>query len=154
MSAAWKPESTPLSDGEIVRRLRAADDDPRQLVIRPIFRADQIGAVTVDLRLGTEWQVLKTTRFHAVDPSADPEEISDLLSLAEDHFRLTVGEKIVLHPGELLLCLTLEWLALPHDLWGNLDGRSTWARGGLQVHATAGMIDPGFSGHLPLELQK
>lgn len=148
----WPSESTPLSDAQIVRRLRSSDPG-RQLVIRPLITSTQIGAVTVDLRLGTEWQVLKTSRFHAVNAADPPERVADLVSAAEEHFRLTVGEEIVLHPGELLLCLTLEYLHLPNDLWGNLDGRSTWARVGLQVHATAGMIDPGFAGYITLELQ-
>jgi dCTP deaminase len=72
-----------------------------------------------------------------------------------EEYRLTVGtgQTLVLHPGELLLALTLEYLSLPSDLWGNLEGRSTWARLGLQVHATAGMVDCGFRGYLTLELQ-
>ncbi|OBJ17654.1 deoxycytidine triphosphate deaminase [Mycobacterium colombiense] len=72
-----------------------------------------------------------------------------------EEFRLTAGQRhgLVLHPGELLLALTLEYLSLPDDLWGMLEGRSTWARQGLQVHAAAGMVDCGFSGYLTLELQ-
>lgn len=99
--------------------------------------------------------MLRTSRFQALDPGAPPEVTAELLDAAAEEYRLTAGydQNLVLHPGELILALTLEYLRLPDDLWGNLEGRSTWARLGLQVHATAGMIDCGFSGYLTLELQ-
>ncbi|MBW3578778.1 MAG: dCTP deaminase [Actinobacteria bacterium] len=147
-------ETSPLTDYHLVRRLTHAGRD-RRLVIRPLMDYGQVGGTTVDLRLGTEWEVLRTSRFESLNPGADPNTIRSLLDASVEEFRLTTGQKqdVILHPGELLLALTLEYLHLPNDLWGNLEGRSTWARLGLQVHATAGMIDAGFKGYITLELQ-
>lgn len=129
--------------------------DTGRLVVTPIVDRFQIGTTTVDLRLGTEWEAMRSYRFGAVDPGAESASTRELLQASVEEFRLTAGQRhgLVLHPGELLLALTLEYLSLPDDLWGMLEGRSTWARQGLQVHAAAGMVDCGFSGYLTLELQ-
>lgn len=147
-------EDSPLTDIQLLRRLCHTSEE-RRLVVRPIIDNGQIGGTTIDLRLGTEWEVLRTARFHSLNPGDSPERVRALLDASVEEFRLTTGESqdLVLHPGELLLALTLEYLRLPNDIWGNLEGRSTWARLGLQVHATAGMVDCGFEGYLTLELQ-
>lgn len=149
----WQ-ECSPLADIHILRRLRHPDDAER-LVVRPLLDPDQIGATTVDLRLGTEWETLRPARFQALDPGDNPTRLAGLLDSSYEEFRLTIGQgqELVLHPGELILALTLEYMRLPENLWANLEGRSTWARLGLQVHATAGMIDCGFEGYITLELQ-
>jgi len=146
-------ESSPLADTQLLRRLNRKDD--RRLVVRPLVDPSQVGGTTIDLRLGTEWEVLRTTRFQALDPSDPESTVNALLDASVEQFRLTSGQTqgLVLHPGELILALTLEYLKIPFDLWGNVEGRSTWARLGLQVHASAGMIDAGFNGYLTLELQ-
>lgn len=148
-------ESSPLGGLSIIRRLILPSLDSARLVINPLVSTSQIGTSTVDLRLGTEWEASKSYRFQALDPGEDPDTATELMQGGFDDFRLTAGQRqgVVLHPGELLLALTLEFLQLPKDLWGKLDGRSTWARQGLQVHATAGMVDAGFRGYLTLELQ-
>lgn len=148
-------ESSPLGGLAIVRRLLLEPTHPERLVVTPIADRRQIGTSTIDLRLGTEWEASRSYRFQALDPAEDLVTATELMQRGFDDFRLTAGQRhgVVLHPGELLLALTLEFLHLPHDLWGKLDGRSTWARQGLQVHATAGMVDAGFSGYLTLELQ-
>jgi len=147
------PESAPLTDIHIRSRLERTDD--RRLIVTPIIDAGQIGSTTLDLRLGTRWQTMKTARFREIDPAKLSSETEHLFRTSSEEFRVTSGQAdaLVLHPGELLLALSLEFLRLPRDLWGQLEGRSTWARVGLQVHATAGMIDPGFSGYLTFELQ-
>jgi dCTP deaminase len=148
-------EGSPLGNLHILRRMAMPVTDDRRLVISPIVDSRQIGTTTVDLRLGTEWEAMRTYQFDAVDPGADRAATNELLQASAEEFRLTAGQRrgLVLHPGELLLALTLEYLSLPEDLWGMLEGRSTWARQGLQVHASAGMVDSGFSGYLTLELQ-
>jgi dCTP deaminase len=148
-------EGSPLGNLNILQRMARPVDDPGRLVVSPIVDRSQIGTTTVDLRLGTEWEAMRTYRFDAVDPGAESAATNELLQASVEEFRLTAGQRrgLVLHPGELLLALTLEYLSLPDDLWGMLEGRSTWARQGLQVHASAGMVDCGFSGYLTLELQ-
>jgi dCTP deaminase len=66
--------------------------------------------------------------------------------------RIGPTEPIVLHPGEFALASTLEYICLPTTLAARLEGRSTWGRLGLQVHSTAGFVDPGFEGILTFEL--
>jgi dCTP deaminase len=61
-------------------------------------------------------------------------------------------EPFVLHPGEFVLGSTLEVVTLPDDLAARLEGKSSLGRLGLLTHSTAGFIDPGFSGHVTLEL--
>lgn len=153
--APGHPESSPLGSLAIVRRLLLPFGHQQRLVINPLVADRQLGTTTIDLRLGTEWEAMRSYRFGSLDPGEDPDVANELLRNGVDEFRLTAGQRegIVLHPGELLLALTLEYLKLPADLWGVLEGRSTWARQGLQVHATAGMVDAGFEGYLTLELQ-
>ena len=85
------------------------------------------------------------------DPAAyaammrDYKELTTLVEPAE-------GEPFVLHPGEFVLGSTLEVCSLPDDLAGRLEGKSSLGRLGLLTHSTAGFIDPGFSGHITLEL--
>ena len=66
--------------------------------------------------------------------------------------RLDPDGNFVLHPGAFLLASTLEFIQLPRDIAGRLEGRSSLGRLGLQVHATAGFVDPGFEGTLTFEL--
>jgi dCTP deaminase len=47
---------------------------------------------------------------------------------------------------------TLEVVSIPDDLAARLEGKSSLGRLGLLTHSTAGFVDPGFSGHITLEL--
>ncbi len=58
----------------------------------------------------------------------------------------------VIHPHEFILGVTQEWISLPNQLLANVDGKSSLGRLGLVIHATAGFIDPGFAGHVTLEI--
>ena len=62
------------------------------------------------------------------------------------------GGHFVLHPGEFVLGSTFERVALPDDLVGRLEGKSSLGRVGLIIHSTAGYVDPGFEGQITLEL--
>ena len=57
-----------------------------------------------------------------------------------------------IEPRGFVLAQTLERVALPNDLMGLVEGRSSWARVGLSVHLTAPKIDPGFNGTITLEI--
>jgi len=57
-----------------------------------------------------------------------------------------------LRPGEFILGTSVEKFTFPHDLAGELTGRSSIGRMGIQVHSTAGFFDPGFSGTATLEI--
>jgi dCTP deaminase len=43
-------------------------------------------------------------------------------------------------------------VTLGDDLVARLEGKSGLGRLGLLIHSTAGFVDPGFEGHLTLEL--
>ncbi len=85
---------------------------------------------------------------HALHPHRPVDPQDDLTTLVEPK----EGEPFVLHPGEFVLGSTLERCTLPDDLAGRLEGKSSLGRLGLLTHSTAGFIDPGFSGHITLEL--
>jgi dCTP deaminase len=89
--------------------------------------------------------VFNNTRYTHIDPAQQQDELTSLVEPAE-------GEPFVLHPGEFVLGSTLETCTLPEDLAGRLEGKSSLGRLGLLTHSTAGFIDPGFSGHITLEL--
>ena len=100
---------------------------------------------SIDVRLDRYFRVFENHRYPHIDPAV---EQPDLTRLVE-----TDGEEpFVLHPGEFVLASTYEVVSLPDDVAGRLEGKSSLGRLGLLTHSTAGWIDPGFSGHVTLEL--
>ncbi|MFB6214076.1 MAG: dCTP deaminase [Candidatus Nanohaloarchaea archaeon] len=108
----------------------------------------QLGPSSFDLRLGYEFGVLNTRKLEMID-TMDMEKYEDFIE-KEEH---TPGEGVVIHPGEFLLGATLETLKVPDNLVARVEGRSSYGRLGIIVHATAGYIDPGFEGDITLEMQ-
>ena len=100
---------------------------------------------SVDVRLDSLFRVFNNTRYTHIDPAQRQDDLTSLVEPDE-------GEPFVLHPGEFVLGSTLEVCTLPDDLAGRLEGKSSLGRLGLLTHSTAGFIDPGFSGHITLEL--
>ncbi|WP_067574750.1 dCTP deaminase [Nocardia sp. NBC_01503] len=100
---------------------------------------------SIDVRLDSMFRVFNNTRYTHIDPAQRQDELTTLVEPG-------VNEPFVLHPGEFVLGSTLEVCTLPDDLAGRLEGKSSLGRLGLLTHSTAGFIDPGFSGHITLEL--
>ncbi|MRH86565.1 dCTP deaminase [Nocardia sp. SYP-A9097] len=100
---------------------------------------------SIDVRLDSMFRVFNNTRYTHIDPAQRQDELTTLVEP-------TANEPFVLHPGEFVLGSTLEVCSLPDDLAGRLEGKSSLGRLGLLTHSTAGFIDPGFSGHITLEL--
>ncbi len=100
---------------------------------------------SIDLRLDRFFRVFENHRYPHIDPAEHQEELTKLIETP-------AGEPFILHPGEFVLGSTYEVLTLAHDLAGRLEGKSSLGRLGLLTHSTAGFIDPGFSGHVTLEL--
>jgi dCTP deaminase len=126
-----------------------ADDLESRLVIMPLLDRDrQIGPASVDVRLGTDFCLLRRTEGPGIDPA---EELDPLLTRSEERVSVPFGAPLWLHPGQFVLGATLEFLRFPSHLGGYLVGRSSWGRVGLLV-ATAIMVQPGFAGCLTLEL--
>ena len=100
---------------------------------------------SVDVRLDSLFRVFNNTRYTHIDPARQQDELTSLVEPVN-------GEPFVLHPGEFVLASTYEVITLPDDIAGRLEGKSSLGRLGLLTHSTAGWIDPGFSGHVTLEL--
>jgi len=100
---------------------------------------------SVDVRLDRLFRLFDNHKYPHIDPSIDQPDLTRLVEVKPD-------EPFVLHPGEFVLGATYEVVTLPDDIAARLEGKSSLGRLGLLTHSTAGFIDPGFSGHVTLEL--
>lgn len=142
-----------MNEMEILERLVHPDPDKR-IVITPIIDpVQQFGPSSLDLRLGPDFRRIRTSRVTHLDPLKELAEIEGDVGDYTERIVIRPGEEFVLHPGEFVLASTLEYIRLPADVAARLEGRSTWGRLGLEVHATAGFVDPGFAGALTFELK-
>ncbi|MGW3075166.1 MULTISPECIES: dCTP deaminase [unclassified Kitasatospora] len=128
-----------LSDKDIRTEI-----DLGRVVIDP-FDPAMIQPSSIDVRLDRFFRVFENHKYPHIDPS---EEQPDLTRLVEPEG----DEAFILHPGEFVLASTYEVITLPDDVASRLEGKSSLGRLGLLTHSTAGFIDPGFSGHVTLEL--
>ena len=128
-----------LSDRDIT----AAISEGR-LGIEPYDKA-LVQPSSIDVRLDRFFRVFQNSRYTHIDPAQQQDELTSAVETEGD-------DPFVLHPGEFVLGSTFESVALPDDLAGRLEGKSSLGRLGLLTHSTAGFVDPGFSGHITLEL--
>ena len=128
-----------LSDGTITRLVEEG-----HIQIEPWHR-DMVQPASIDLRLGTSFRVFHNHRAAAIDLNDPPRDLTEHIEIDEER-------PFVIHPGEFVLGRTLEWVELPNDVVSRIEGKSSVGRLGLIVHATAGFVDPGFSGTLTLEI--
>ncbi len=128
-----------LSDRDI-----RVEIDKGRVVLEP-FDPAFVQPASVDVRMDRYFRVFENHRYPHIDPA---EEQPDLTRLVE----CEKGEPFILHPGEFVLASTYETITLPDDIAARLEGKSSLGRLGLLTHSTAGWIDPGFSGHVTLEL--
>jgi dCTP deaminase len=129
-----------------------------KLYLSPILDpTEQIGPVSIDLRLGHVALLVRAAGLSHVDPSnytkKRTDEQTNERSIRQKfaRFEFTFEEKLLIHPGSLTLVPTLEWLKLPKNVKGVVTARSSWAREGLNI-ATANFINPGYNGIITLEL--
>ena len=130
----------------------------RRLYVSPILDIDQIGACSIDLRMGTVALTPRARGISHVDPIEMPAEDLSKGYIRERRRRqklerhdIPFREYFLLHPGMLTLTPTLEWVKLPKNLMGVVTARSSWAREGLNI-ATASFINPNYEGIITLEL--
>lgn len=114
------------------------------LVIDP-FEPTYVQPASVDVRLGTQFRVMRNSRLTHIDPLTENEGLMEIVDVP-------LGEPFVLHPGEFALGHTAESFELGDKIVGIVNGKSSLGRLGVQVHATAGFVDPGFAGTIVLEL--
>ena len=132
-----------LSDRDIKK---AVTSNRIKITPRPVWNT-QLGSCALDLRLGTVYQVFDHSRTPYIDPQ-DPKTLSNITT----KIRVKKGDAFTLHPGEFILAVTQEYISMPDDLAGRLEGRSSIGRLGVVVHSTAATIDAGFRGNITLEL--
>ena len=125
------------------RSIRDAIAD-RRIIIEPLDE-DRIQPSSVDLKLDRLFRVFRNHTAGVIDVKENLEDLTELIQIPEDGV-------FMLHPGEFVLGSTYERVTLGIDLVGRLDGKSSLGRLGLLIHSTAGFIDPGFDGHITLEL--
>ena len=100
---------------------------------------------SIDVRIDRFFRLFDNHKYPFIDPAEDQPDLTHLLEVAPD-------EPFILHPGEFVLGSTYELVTLPDDIAARLEGKSSLGRLGLLTHSTAGFVDPGFSGHVTLEL--
>ncbi|GAB2876554.1 dCTP deaminase [Streptomyces mayteni] len=100
---------------------------------------------SIDVRLDRYFRIFENHRYPHIDPATEQPDLTRTIEPPGD-------EPFILHPGEFVLASTYEVISLPDDLASRLEGKSSLGRLGLLTHSTAGFIDPGFSGHVTLEL--
>ena len=100
---------------------------------------------SIDIRLDARFLVFRNYKYSCIDPKSPQPDLTELVTVDEH-------ESFMIHPGEFVLGNTVERLTLGDDLVARLEGKSSLGRLGLIVHATAGYVDPGFDGHITLEL--
>ena len=128
-----------LSDRDI-----RAELDAGRIQLDP-FDPSMVQPSSVDVRLERMFRLFDNHKYAHIDPSVEQPDLTRLVEVDPE-------EPFVLHPGELVLGATYEQVTLPDDVAARLEGKSSLGRLGLLTHSTAGFIDPGFTGHITLEL--
>src|SRR6056297_3203258 len=132
-----------LSDTDLLERLAEGD-----LVVDPIDDIDtQVQPASIDMRLGSEFLEFQRTNIPCIHPNRAEE--------VDEYVRETYveeGDEFILHPGDFVLGTTKERVEIPPDLLAHVEGRSSFGRLAVVIHATAGIVDPGYEGQITLEL--
>ncbi|MER7130802.1 dCTP deaminase [Streptosporangium saharense] len=128
-----------LSDRDILTEI-----DSGRVRLDP-FQPEMVQPSSIDVRLDRYFRVFENHRYPHIDPAVEQSDLTRLVEPEGD-------EPFILHPGEFVLASTYEVVTLPDDIASRLEGKSSLGRLGLLTHSTAGFIDPGFSGHVTLEL--
>ncbi len=128
-----------LSDRDIRAEVAAG-----RVMMEP-YSEEMVQPSSLDVRLDKYFRVFENHRYPHIDPAEEQPDLTREVEASGD-------EPFILHPGEFVLASTFEVVSLPDDVAGRLEGKSSLGRLGLLTHSTAGFIDPGFSGHVTLEL--
>ncbi len=128
-----------LSDREIRSGIKSG-----RIRLDPVDES-MVQPASIDIRLDRFFRLFDNHRYSVIDPAKEQPELTRLVEAKRE-------EPFVLHPGEFVLGSTYEVVELGDDIAARLEGKSSLGRLGLLTHSTAGFIDPGFSGHVTLEL--
>ena len=128
-----------LSDRDILDEI-----DNKRVALDP-FEPEMVQPSSIDVRIDRYFRLFDNHKYPVIDPAEDQPELTRLIEVDPE-------EGFILHPGEFVLGSTFEQVTLPDDIAARLEGKSSLGRLGLMTHSTAGFIDPGFTGHVTLEL--
>jgi len=128
-----------LSDRDIRKEVEAG-----RVVLDP-YDPEMVQPSSVDVRIDRFFRLFDNHKYPVIDPACDQPDLTRLVEVDPN-------DPFVLLPGEFVLASTYELVTLPDDVAARLEGKSSLGRLGLLTHSTAGFIDPGFSGHVTLEL--
>lgn len=124
-----------------------SSDGNKKLVIRPLLSLDQIGPLTIDLRLGTDFLLCNLGRESSIDVTGDSDS-RPFHSLFTETRRI-IGEPFTFYPHQSVLCSTLEYVKLPNDVFISLTPRSSYSRLGFNLST---IVQPGYCGCISVEL--
>ena len=128
-----------MSDRDIRASIEAG-----QIGLEPL-EMDLLQPSSIDVRLDRFFRLFDNHKYAFIDPAEQQDELTRLIEVDPT-------EPFILHPGEFVLGSTYEFVTLPDDVAARLEGKSSLGRLGLLTHSTAGFVDPGFKGHVTLEL--
>ena len=128
-----------LSDKDIRAQIEAG-----RIGLEPLDMA-LIQPSSMDVRLDRFFRLFDNHKYPFIDPREQQDDLTRFVEVDKD-------EAFILHPGEFVLGSTFEFVSLPNDIAARLEGKSSLGRLGLLTHSTAGFVDPGFQGHVTLEL--
>lgn len=131
-----------LSDRDIKNALNEG-----LIEIQSPFSKLEIQPSSIDLHLAST--IMTFTRRSAKNAVIDLKQPVDEFVQYEE---IDLKRGTIIHPHEFILGVTSEWVSLPKNILANVEGKSSLGRLGLVIHATAGFIDPGFLGHITLEI--
>lgn len=106
---------------------------------------DLIQPSSMDVRLDRFFRLFDNHKYPFIDPREQQDDLTRFIEVDQN-------EAFILHPGEFVLGSTFEFVSLGNDIAARLEGKSSLGRLGLLTHSTAGFVDPGFQGHVTLEL--
>lgn len=121
-----------------------------RLFISPILDRRQIGACSIDLRLGLDFKVARKSRLHSLELLGERHDVEAAIRKYQESIQLNLGDSFVIHPQMVVLANTLEYVRLPNDLMSQLVGRYSWSR--LAIQPNPGIMFPGYSGTVTLTL--
>ena len=140
-----------LNRVQLVSRLKDPNQENRIFVLPRVDDDDQVGQGSLDVRLGTDFIITKRTRYSVIDPLENLKEFQTRIVDYQERIYTDVGSKLILHPNQIVLGCTLEYIRLPPDIAAYVIGRSSWGRLGL-VTATATFVHPFYAGIVTLEM--
>ena len=141
---------TVLTKKQILHRIFDEKNSKKRLVITPIADVkEQIGNGTIDIRLGTRFIIFRRRKIEVLDPL--DEKFHEKIREIQEKIYVPYGNRLILHPNELILGSSLEYLRFPPDIMGYVVGRSSWGRLGLIIE-TSPVVHPCFIGVLTFEL--